>query len=216
MEITLNINENISAQQAARITELGNLAEEGVLVKQDFQSATRLYMLAAKAGDPKAFYHMGRACRDGRGVAQDTAKAKLYFKQGANFGDTDSIVAIGSIYKDEGDTSQAAYCFKLAADTGNLDGILGYAELLEAAGGDTKEFAELYRKAAGLGSADAAEALGRIYEDKTNPEYSPDIAVFWYRQAVNLGNAAAQAQIVRLEQSTEKDIDVNIEYDDDI
>ncbi len=216
MEITLNIDENVSAQQAAKLTELGSLAEEGILVKQDFQSAVRLYMLAAKAGDPKAFYFFGRIYMNGTGAAQDTAKAKLYFKQGANLGDTDSIVAIGSIYRDEGDISQAAYCFRLAAEAQSIDGMLGYAGLLLETAGDAGEIMKMYRKAAELGSADAAEALGRIYEDRTGPEYSPDIAVFWYRQAVKLGNAAAQAEAARLEQSTEKDIDVNIEYDDDI
>lgn len=216
MEITLNIDENISSQQAAKLTELGNLAEEGILVKQDFQSAARLYMLAAKAGDPAAFYHMGRIYMNGTGVAQDTAKAKLYFKQGANLGDTDSIVAIGSIYREEGSTRQAAYCFRLAAEAESIDGMLRYAGLLLETSGDAEEIMKMYRKAAGLGSADAAEALGRIYEDKNNPEYSPDIAVFWYRQAANLGSAAAQAAADRLEQSTEKDIDVKIEYDDDI
>ncbi len=216
MEITLNIDENISSQQAAKLTELGNLAEEGILVKQDFQSAARLYMLAAKAGDPAAFYHMGRIYMNGIGVAQDTAKAKLYFKQGANLGDTDSIVAIGSIYREEGSTRQAAYCFRLAAEAESIDGMLRYAGLLLETSGDAEEIMKMYRKAAGLGSADAAEALGRIYEDKNNPEYSPDIAVFWYRQAVNLGSVAAQAAADRLEQSTEKDIDVKIEYDDDI
>ncbi len=216
MEITLNIDENVSAQQAAKLTELGSLAEEGILVKQDFQSAIRLYMLAAKAGDPAAFYHIGRIYMNGTGVAQDTAKAKLYFKQGANLGDTDSIVAIGSIYRDEGDIRQAEYCFRLAAEAESIDGMLGYAGLLLETSGDAEEIMKMYRKAAGLGSADAAEALGRIYEDKDNPEHSPDIAVFWYRQAVKLGSAAAQAAALRLEQSTEKDIDVKIEYDDDI
>lgn len=216
MEITLKINENISAKQAAKLTELGNLIEEGILMEQDFQSAVKLYMLAAKAGEPEAFYHMGRMYMKGIGVAQNTAKAKLYFKQGANCGNTDSIVAIGSIYKDEGSIEQAVYCFKLAAEADNLDGIIGYAGLLRETGGDIEEIMQMYRKAAGLGSADAAEALGRIYEDKNSPEYSPDIALFWYRQAVDLGRASADTEIKRLEQCTEKDIDVEIEYDEDI
>lgn len=216
MEITLRINENISVERAAKLTELGNLIEEGILMEQDFQSAVKLYMLAAKAGEPEAFYHMGRVYMNGIGVAQNTAKAKLYFKQGANSGNTDSIVAIGGIYKDEGSIEQALYCFKLAAEADNLDGIIGYAGLLEETGGDIEELMQMYRKAAGLGSADAAEALGRIYEDKNSPEYSPDIAIFWYRQAVSLGKQSAEAEAARLEKDTEKDIDVEIEYDDDI
>ena len=49
MEITLRINENISVERAAKLTELVNLIEEGILMEQDFQSAVKLYMLAAKA-----------------------------------------------------------------------------------------------------------------------------------------------------------------------
>ena len=216
MEITLKINENISAEHAAKLTELAKLIEEGMLIEQDFQSAVRLYMLAAKTGDPEAFYHMGRVYMKGIGVARNTAKAKMYFKQGANSGNTDSIVAIGSIYKEEGSIEQALYCFKLAAEADNPDGIIGYAELLQETGGDNEEIMKMYRKAAGHGNADAAAALGSIYEDKNNPEYSPDIALFWYRQAAELGNPSAAAEIKRLEQCTEKDIDVEIEYDDDI
>ena len=108
------------------------------------------------------------------------------------------------------------YCFKLAAEADNLEGIIEYAGLLQETGGDIEDIMQMYRKAAGLGSADAAEALGRIYEDKNSPEYSPDIAVFWYRQAAGLGSAAAEAEIKRLEQCTDKDIDIEIEYDDDI
>lgn len=108
------------------------------------------------------------------------------------------------------------YCFKLAAEADNLEGIIEYAGLLQETGGDIEDIMQMYRKAAGLGNADAAEALGRIYEDRSNPEYSPDIAVFWYRQAAGLGSAAAEAEIKRLEQCTDKDIDIEIEYDDDI
>ena len=216
MEITLKINENISAKQAAKLTKLGSMIEEGTLIEQDCQNAVRLYMLAAKAGDPEAFYHMGRVYMNGIGTAQDIAKAKLYFKQGANCGNIDSIVALGEIYRDEGDMEQALYCFRLAAEADSLNGILGYAALLQAAKGDIEEILKLYRKAAGFGSAAAAEALAGIYEDKSNPEYSQDISLFWYRQAAGLGSTAAEAEIKRLEQCTDKDIDIEIEYDDDI
>ena len=216
MELTLKINENISAKQAAKLTELGSMIEEGTLIEQDCQNAVRLYMIAAKAGNPEAFYHMGRVYMNGIGTAQDIAKAKLYFKQGANCGNIDSIVAIGRIYKAESSIEQAVYCFKLAAEADNLEGIIEYAGLLQETGGDIEDIMQMYRKAAGLGNIDAAEALGRIYEDRSNPEYSPDIAVFWYRQAAGLGSAAAEAEIKRLEQCTDKDIDIEIEYDDDI
>ena len=216
MELTLKINENVPAEQAARLTELGNMIEEGILMERDFQSAVKLYMLAAKAGEPEAFYHMGRVYMNGTGVDRNIAKAKLYFKQGANCGNTDSIVAIGGIYKDEGSIEQAAYCFKLAAEADNLDGIMGYAGLLQETGGDIEDIMKMYRKAAGLGNPDAAMALAGIYEDRSNPEYSQDIALFWYRQAVSLGNQSAAAEAARLEKDTEKDIDVEIEYDDDI
>lgn len=108
MELTLKINENISAKQATKLTELGSMIEEGTLIEQDCQNAVRLYMIAAKAGDPEAFYHMGRVYMNGIGTAQDIAKAKLYFKQGANCGNIDSIVAIGRIYKAESSIAQAA------------------------------------------------------------------------------------------------------------
>ena len=51
---------------------------------------------------------MGRVYMNGIGTAQDIAKAKLYFKQGANCGNIDSIVAIGRIYKAESSIAQAA------------------------------------------------------------------------------------------------------------
>ena len=216
MELTLKINENVPAEQAARLTELGNMIEEGIMMERDFQSAVKLYMLAAKAGEPEAFYHMGRVYMNGTGVDRNIAKAKLYFKQGANCGNTDSIVAIGGIYKDEGSIEQAAYCFKLAAEADNLDGIMGYAGLLQETGGDIEDIMKMYREAAGLGNPDAAMALAGIYEYRSNPEYSQDIALFWYRQAVSLGNQSAEAEAARLEKDTEKDIDVEIEYDDDI
>lgn len=44
MELTLKINENISAKQAAKLTELGSMIEEGTLIEQDCQNAVRLYM----------------------------------------------------------------------------------------------------------------------------------------------------------------------------
>ena len=216
MEITLKIKENISAQQAAKLTELGRMAETGTLAEQDYNTAVRLYMFAARAGEPEAFYHMGRVYMEGIGVDRDVSKAKIYFKQGAGSGNIDSIVAIGRIYKDEGSIQQAMYCFKLAAEADNIEAITEYALMLEETGGAAEEIMNMHRKAAGLGNADAAKALGRIYEDDTNPEYSIDIALFWYRQAVSLGSTAAEVDIKRLEQTTEKDIDIQIEYDDDI
>ncbi len=214
MEITLKINENISKEQAAQITGLGNLIEEGTLVEQDLSVAVKVYMLAAKAGDPKAFYYMGRAYMEGKGVMRDEAKAKLYFKQGAGCGDIDSIIATGDIYLQEGSMKQAAYCFKLAAEAGNTEGLVRYAHILEKTENDNAELVQIYRKAADLGNADAAMALGRIYGDQTNPEYSPDIALFWYRQAAELGNLSAEAEIARTAKHTDKDIDVEIEYDE--
>lgn len=83
MEITLRINENISVERAAKLTELGNLIEEGILMEQDFQSAVKLYMLAAKAGEPEAFYHMGRVYMNGIGVAQNTEKAEAVLQTGS-------------------------------------------------------------------------------------------------------------------------------------
>lgn len=216
MEITLNIKENIPADKASKLTELGRMVEAGVIAEQDYRTAVRLYTLAARAGEPEAFYHMGRAYMEGIGVDQDVSKAKIYFKQGAGCGNVASIVAIGRIYNEEGSMQQAMYCFKLAAEADDIEAITEYALMLEQTGGDTEEIMNMHRKAAGLGNAAAAEALGRIYEDKTNPEYSMDIALFWYRQAVSLGNTAAEADIKRLELATEKDIDIQIEYDDDI
>ena len=73
MELTLKINENISAKQAAKLTELGSMIEEGTLIEQDCQNAVRLYMIAAKAGDPEAFYHMGRVYRTCAGSCKGEA-----------------------------------------------------------------------------------------------------------------------------------------------
>ncbi len=214
LEITLNINKNIPKEYAVKLTELGDLLEEGMLAEQDLKSAVRLYMLAAKMGEPGAFYRLGRACMEGRGITQDKTKAKIYFKQGAACGDIDSIIATGDIYEEEGSMKQAAYCFKLAAEAGNAEALTRYAHALEKTGDDNGELVEIYRRAAGLGNADAAMALGRIYENQKNPEYSPDVALFWYRQAVESGDATAEAEIARISKDTEKDVDVEIEYDD--
>lgn len=212
MEITLKIKEKINAQQASELTKLGSTIEEGLLTECDYETAFKVYTVAARAGDATAFYRIGRMYMNGMGIPKDFKKATLYFKKGAGFGDIASIIAVGKIYESENNINQAAYCFKIASEADDVDGIMYYAHILEKTKGDIEEIMNLYRRAANLGCADAASAVGRIFEDKNNP----DVAVFWYRQAVKLGNMSVEPDIKRLEQVTEKDIDIDIEYDDDI
>ena len=66
------------------------LAERGLGAPRDYQRAFRLYCLASLAGKPEAYYHLGWAYLNGRGVKRDRGVAVAWFRRGAEAGDRTS------------------------------------------------------------------------------------------------------------------------------
>lgn len=80
-------------------TGLGVLYDEGIGVKQNYQTALEWYCLAASNGDPGAMYYVGRMYRDGKGMKKDYAEAYKWWSVASEYGETRAMYSIGLLYQ---------------------------------------------------------------------------------------------------------------------
>jgi TPR repeat protein/serine/threonine protein kinase len=99
------------------------------------------------------------------------------------------------------DYSNAAQCYRLAAELCYPDGQFNLAQLYESGRGVEQSYAEairLYRLAAESGHAVAKHNLGVIYRDGRGTGQDYEEAVKWFREAANLGLRASQYEFGRM------------------
>ena len=202
MEFKLELQDNISVEEAELIFKLAQALEDGSCFSEDEQSALKLYAACARAGYVKAYGKIGELLEDG-----NPSKAILYYKKGASMGDAYSMVQLGCWFEDNGNAGDALVCYQKAAEAGEIEGMYRYGRL--TADGDEK--LTWLRKAAAGGYMYAPRALGEMYEMKENE----NLALFWYRQGLELGDERLMERISILEMGSDEEIDVVIEYDDE-
>jgi TPR repeat protein len=145
---------------------LGQMAEQGAGVAQNYREAGRWYKLAADAGEPDAMTNLGFLYEQGKGVPQDYKAAVDLYKKAAEAGNAVAQTNLANVY---------------------FEGKL--------TGQDDKEAARWYAKAAAQGDPAAQFNLARMVERGRGVDKDPARAIALYTESANAGFAAAQLNL---------------------
>jgi uncharacterized protein len=87
------------------LLSVGNFAEaaslrQGIVAfdRQDYASASRIFIPLAERGDPAAQSYLGFMFETGRGVPQDYAEAAMWYRRAAEQGDSLAQYSLGLLY----------------------------------------------------------------------------------------------------------------------
>lgn len=200
---------------------LGCMCENGHAVAQDIRRAAEWYYKALQANvqNPYAAYNMGRMYYSGTGVGKDVTKAYQLFKTSVDLGrgNTHSVYGsscwyVGCILFEQYNDKKGSYPYFVdAAKYGNIPAAwynLGWlAENgvlpLKDPGNNPKAARDsmardFYEEAANRGSAEAMDALGRIYFAYGQRETAKQ----WLEKAAAMGNAAAKKRLKMINMSS--------------
>jgi TPR repeat protein len=150
---------------ADAMNNLGAIYETGQGVTESPGGALKWYHLAADKGHAGAMANLGRLYEKGYGVAADRVQALLWYERAAGQGSANAMNRLGLICEEKKDYAAAVQWYRKAAaknDPGAL-GNLGYCyETGRGVRTDLNQALDYYRKAAGLGSRFAKDALQRL------------------------------------------------------
>jgi TPR repeat protein len=171
---------------------LGNLLRDGLGTKKDVSTAMDWYQKAAMKGHAdalqalkdlahvgyaQAYISVGNVYLNAEPPLKDKARAKSWYEQGVaaersgalkHTQDRIEQLYLGTMHRDLGESEQAVYWFRKAAEQGHTDAQLQLATMLAQGQGvrqDWSQAANWYRKAALRGNKDAQAALALLYQD---------------------------------------------------
>lgn len=145
--------------------------DDGVVAasQRDYPKARELFAEAARAGDARAQFNLGRMYRDGEGGPRDYAQALIWSEKAADQGIPGAQYDLGRAY-DQGlgvrrDPKRAAAWYEKAAARGFASAEVSLGDMCLAGRGaefDPKRAAELYGAAAEQGDADGQFKLATL------------------------------------------------------
>ena len=124
-EASESLDRAISLNYAPAMAAMGQLYMEGACRKNGYAIGLQLLRKAAEGGDAEAYYFIGIAYEQGRGVVADQTEATRWFLNGAQKGDPCSQNSL-AIKLAEGigtpkDISEAVEWFRKSAEQGNYE-----------------------------------------------------------------------------------------------
>lgn len=171
------------------------------------------YQEAAEAGDTAAMVNLGILYENGRGVAQDFAKAREWFQKAADAGNAEGMLNLGQLYQIFSDDTRASDWYRKAATAGNTTamnrlGDMYFAGWLsqDCVNGYPRDYArqyalaqEWYQKAIAVGSVEAMDKLAYLYQNgwAVTPGGHQNLAKgrYWYQKAAAAGNTDAMTSL---------------------
>jgi hypothetical protein len=152
---------------AGAMFRLAEMHETGTAVqKKDARSAARLYAMAGKMGNAKAYCNLGKMFEIGRGVKMDLHEAVRLYRQAIEGGDTDAMLLLAKIYDGgkgiDADETEAVRLYHAAAERENAEAQWRLALMYFYGSGvkeDRSEARRLCRLAAKNGHAGAVSWL---------------------------------------------------------
>lgn len=164
------------------------------------------YTKAAKQGSLDAATNIGLMYSDGIGIPKDPAQAVIWFRQAAGGGDSTAQYNLALIYRNgkgvPPDQKESARWLIEAADHNLVPAIMDLASQslhpTDGAPSDPSRAVHYYEKAANLGSASAAAALGGIFESDALGKPDSAQAIKWYEKAADQGMPQAQFRLGQL------------------
>ncbi len=189
---------------AAAMTLIGELFNQGLGVKQDAREAAEWYRLAAKQGDAHAMASLGLMAVDGRGVPKDPAAGRDWLEKAAAKGEASAAYNLALILLSGGGEpaiDRAASLLRLAAsaEIGDAQHDLGvlYARG-QGVAKDPEEAVRWYARAARNGSIAGEVEYAIALFNGDGVAKSEPIAARYFRRAAIRGNAIAQNRLARL------------------
>jgi TPR repeat protein len=166
----------------------------------DHQAAAECWQRAAELGQSAAMYSLACAYESGDGVPQDEDKMRELTARAASLGHVEAQYWMGNYHRFgengfEQDHEKAFEWYKQAAYHDHpravysmgLHLILGYG-----VDQDINQGWDLVEKAAKLDCVDAMMCMGKMIDSGQAPVDDPEVALHWYQQAADKGNADAQ------------------------
>lgn len=149
---------------AAAMTLIGELYNQGLGIVGDPTRAVEWYRLAAGRGDAHALLSLGLMALDGRGMQKNPAQGRVWLEQAAAKGEPNAAFNMALINLSSGNQ----------------------ADLLRAV--------ELLRQAADSEIADAQHALGVLYLQGRGVSRDAGEAAQWFERAARNGNLAGEVE----------------------
>ena len=108
--------------EKGKIIEIGDAADVIYHYRDNLINSFDTVLSLATTGDVSAQYRLAIMYRDGQGVSPSIDKSIEWFTHAINLGHTNAMVALGDIYRNNGDIEQAKLLYQKASDLGNPDG----------------------------------------------------------------------------------------------
>lgn len=167
---------------------------------------TKAAFEAARSGDPKAQFALGRAYALGNGVDQDDQEALRWYEQAANSNLAIAQFMLGTKLQENetgaDNLAKALVYFRSAAQLGNVKAMHALASAYAHGTGTRQNLGEAfawYDDAARYGLVDAQYNLGVFHERGYGTPKDLAQAYHWYFIAASTGDAAASTAAIRLE-----------------
>ncbi|GJE54690.1 MULTISPECIES: tetratricopeptide repeat protein [Methylobacterium] len=191
-------------KDAAALTLLGELYNQGLGVKQDPKRALEWYRLAAGLGDAHAMASLGLMAMDGRGQAKDQKAGKHWLEQASEKGEASASYNLALLQLSSGkpeDVVTAAALFEKAAKTelAPAQHDLGVLYLQgRGVAKDPAKAADYFRRAADNGDLAGEVEFAILLFNGTGVAKDEARAARYFLHAAARGNAIAQNRVARL------------------
>ena len=189
---------------AAAMTLLGELYNQGLAVRQDPAQAAQWYKLAANRGDAHAMASLALMATDGRGITKDLVQARDWLEKAAAKDEATACYNLALLLINSGseaEIARAAQLLKVAAsaEIGDAQHDLGvlYARGLGVPQ-DSEKAADWYFRSIRNGSTAGEVEYAIALFNGTGVAKNEAAAARFFRQAAIQGNAIAQNRLARL------------------
>jgi hypothetical protein len=160
-----------------------------------YAEALPLLTIACDGGEAIGCSNLGQMFENGKGVAEDDARAARFYQEGCEGGSPDGCYKLGSMYENGRGVTEnlfkAVSFYRKGCDGGSAPGCTGLAFMYENGNGvgeDDAKAVSLYRTVCDEGEADGCAYLGLMYmEEKGVPkDYAQAASLF--RKGCDGGN----------------------------
>jgi TPR repeat protein len=179
---------------AVAMLNLAGCFLNGKGIKQDTEAALHWYQAAAERGHPAAMISLGNLLENGQHVPLDYPIAFQWYQKAADLGNGKAMACLGWMYLSghgtSKDDSKAVAWFQRAVGAGDTFGMRSLGALYADGNPLPRDYGkavDLWRRAADLSDVKSMSTLGAFYEYLNEPA----LAVPWYQQAAELGDAEA-------------------------
>jgi uncharacterized protein len=189
---------------AAAMTLIGELHNQGLGLAQDPAKAAEWFRLAAARGDARALAALGLMALDGRGMDKNPEQGKTWLEQAAAKGEPAASYNLALLLLSTGasaDLVRAVQLLRIAADAEIADAQHALGVLYLRGRGvsrDPAEAARWLKRAADNGNPAGEVEYAILLFNGEGIEANEALAARYFRRAAAKGNAIAQNRLARL------------------